>query len=123
MAGSLAHHLFIPTMQNGTLLAAVDLGSKQLPEIGLYEHGRIQRVDYLKETVRQGNGLTVKHNPSLEAMQRGWDCLARFAERFLPISPRAGARWPPRRCASAQPRCFPHWAVSWATPSMRISGP
>ena len=38
-----------------TLLAAVDLGSNSFRlEIGRYENGRIQRVDYLKETVRQG---------------------------------------------------------------------
>jgi len=79
-------------MQNGTLLAAVDLGSNSFRlEIVLYEHGRIQRVDYLKETVRQGNGLDREHNLSLEAMQRGWDCLARFAERLADF-PRARVR-------------------------------
>ena len=79
-------------MHNGTLLAAVDLGSNSFRlEIGLYEHGRIQRVDYLKETVRQGNGLDREHNLSLEAMQRGWDCLARFAERLADF-PRARVR-------------------------------
>ena len=79
-------------MQNGTLLAAVDLGSNSFRlEIGLYEHGRIQRVDYLKETVRQGNGLDREHNLSVEAMQRGWDCLARFAERLADF-PRARVR-------------------------------
>lgn len=79
-------------MQNGTLLAAVDLGSNSFRlEIGRYEHGRIQRVEYLKETVRQGNGLDREHNLSLEAMQRGWDCLARFAERLADF-PRAQVR-------------------------------
>ena len=79
-------------MHNGTLLAAVDLGSNSFRlEIGLYEHGRIQRVDYLKETVRQGSGLDREHNLSLEAMQRGWDCLARFAERLADF-PRARVR-------------------------------
>ena len=74
------------------LIAAVDLGSNSFRlEIGLYEHGRIQRVDYLKETVRQGNGLDREHNLSLEAMQRGWDCLARFAERLADF-PRARVR-------------------------------
>lgn len=70
-------------MQNGTRLAAVDLGSNSFRlEIGRYEFGHIHRVEYLKETVRQGNGLDKDHNLSLEAMQRGWDCLARFAERL-----------------------------------------
>ncbi len=75
-------------MHNGTLLAAVDLGSNSFRlEIGRFEHGHIQRVEYLKETVRQGNGLDEQRNLSDEAMQRGWDCLARFAERLADFSP------------------------------------
>ena len=70
-------------MQNGTLLAAVDLGSNSFRlEIGRFDHGRIHRIEYLKETVRQGNGLDADRNLSPEAMQRGWDCLARFGERL-----------------------------------------
>lgn len=70
-------------MQNGTLLAAVDLGSNSFRlEIGRYTHGQINRTEYLKETVRQGNGLDSDGNLTLEAMQRGWDCLARFGERL-----------------------------------------
>jgi exopolyphosphatase/guanosine-5'-triphosphate,3'-diphosphate pyrophosphatase len=70
-------------MQNGTLLAAVDLGSNSFRlEIGRYEHGQIHRTEYLKETVRQGNGLDEARNLTAEAMQRGWDCLARFGERL-----------------------------------------
>jgi exopolyphosphatase / guanosine-5'-triphosphate,3'-diphosphate pyrophosphatase len=70
-------------MQNGTLLAAVDLGSNSFRlEIGRYDHGHIGRTEYLKETVRQGNGLDEARNLTPEAMQRGWECLARFAERL-----------------------------------------
>jgi exopolyphosphatase/guanosine-5'-triphosphate,3'-diphosphate pyrophosphatase len=70
-------------MQNGTLLAAVDLGSNSYRlEIGRYDHGQIHRAEYIKETVRQGNGLDEARNLTPEAMQRGWDCLARFAERL-----------------------------------------
>lgn len=70
-------------MQNGTRLAALDLGSNSFRlEIGRYDHGQIRRSEYLKETVRQGNGLDADRNLSAEAMQRGWDCLARFAERL-----------------------------------------
>jgi len=69
-------------MKHGTLLAAIDLGSNSFRlEIGRYDHGQIQRVAYLKETVRQGNGLDADRNLTPEAMQRGWECLARFAER------------------------------------------
>jgi exopolyphosphatase/guanosine-5'-triphosphate,3'-diphosphate pyrophosphatase len=70
-------------MQNGTRLAAIDLGSNSFRlEIGYLDHGQIQRTEYLKETVRQGNGLDEERNLSADAMQRGWDCLARFAERL-----------------------------------------
>jgi exopolyphosphatase/guanosine-5'-triphosphate,3'-diphosphate pyrophosphatase len=70
-------------MQNGTLLAAVDLGSNSYRlEIGRYEHGQIRRTEYIKETVRQGNGLDQGRNLTRDAMQRGWECLARFGERL-----------------------------------------
>ena len=70
-------------MQNGTLLAAVDLGSNSFRlEIGRYDTGQINRSEYLKETVRQGNGLDADRNLTLDAMQRSWDCLARFGERL-----------------------------------------
>jgi len=70
-------------MQNGTLLAAVDLGSNSFRlEIGRFDRGHINRTEYLKETVRQGNGLDADRNLTPDAMQRGWDCLARFGERL-----------------------------------------
>jgi len=70
-------------MQNGTLIAAVDLGSNSFRlEIGRLQHGQIQRSEYLKETVRQGSGLDEERRLRADAMQRGWDCLARFAERL-----------------------------------------
>ena len=70
-------------MQNGTRLAAVDLGSNSFRlEIVRLDHGQFERTEYLKETIRQGNGLDAERNLSAEAMQRGWDCLARFGERL-----------------------------------------
>ncbi len=84
-------------MQNGTLLAAVDLGSNSFRlEIGRLDHGRINRTEYLKETVRQGNGLDADRNLTAEAMQRGWDCLARFGERL------AGFKRPQVRAVATQ---------------------
>ena len=70
-------------MQNGTRLAAVDLGSNSFRlEIGRLDHGQFYRTEYLKEAIRQGNGLDADRNLTPEAMQRGWDCLARFGERL-----------------------------------------
>ena len=70
-------------MQDGTRLAAVDLGSNSFRlEIGQLDHGLIRRTDYLKETVWQGGELDADRKLTPQAMQRGWDCLARFAERL-----------------------------------------
>ncbi|WP_370681836.1 exopolyphosphatase [Comamonas sp. GB3 AK4-5] len=69
-------------------LAAIDLGSNSFRlEIGNFEHMQIQRVEYIKETVRQGNGLDSERNLSPEAMERGWACLARFGERLRGFAP------------------------------------
>ena len=74
-------------MQDGSLIAAVDLGSNSFRmEVGRLDHGSIFRVDYLKETVRQGGGLDEERNLTLEAMQRGWATLARFGERLAGFS-------------------------------------
>ncbi|WP_291586012.1 Ppx/GppA phosphatase family protein [Comamonas sp. UBA7528] len=75
-------------MPHATTLAAIDLGSNSFRlEIGSYEHLQIQRVEYLKETVRQGNGLDEERNLTPEAMERGWACLARFGERLRGFDP------------------------------------
>lgn len=75
-------------MHMGNRLAAVDLGSNSFRlEIGLVEHGAFQRTEYLKETVRQGGGLDENRNLTPQAMQSGWDCLARFGERLAGFKP------------------------------------
>jgi exopolyphosphatase/guanosine-5'-triphosphate,3'-diphosphate pyrophosphatase len=75
-------------MQMGNRLAAVDLGSKSFRlEIGRVEHGVFQRTEYLKETVRQGGGLDDDRKLTPQAMQGGWDCLARFGERLAGFKP------------------------------------
>lgn len=75
-------------MHNKNLFAAIDLGSNSYRlEIGRLENGHLRRVEYLKETVRQGNGLDADRNLTEEAMQRGLACLARFAERIAGFKP------------------------------------
>ncbi len=70
-------------MQDASRLAAVDLGSNSFRlEIGRIEHDQFYRTEYLKETVRQGSGLDEQRNLTAQAMQRGWNCLARFGERL-----------------------------------------
>lgn len=70
-------------MRDGTELAAIDLGSNSFRlEIAQLDHGLLKRREYLKETVRQGSGLDPERKLTQEAMQHGWDCLDRFAERL-----------------------------------------
>lgn len=74
--------------QPETLLAAVDLGSNSFRlEIGRVEHGQIQRVDYLKEAVRQGGDLDEERNLTPDAIERGLKCLARFGETLKGFPP------------------------------------
>jgi exopolyphosphatase/guanosine-5'-triphosphate,3'-diphosphate pyrophosphatase len=86
-------------MQNGTLLAAVDLGSNSFRlEIGRLEHGQVQRIEYLKETVRQGNGLDEARNLT----PKPWSA----AGTAWPASPNASPASPRARCApSPRRRC------------------
>ena len=83
MLAAATHTIKEQPMQNGTRLAAVDLGSNSFRlEIGRIDHGQFFRTEYLKETVRQGSGLDQDRNLTPEAMQKGLDCLARFGERL-----------------------------------------
>ncbi|MBX3644139.1 MAG: Ppx/GppA family phosphatase [Rubrivivax sp.] len=69
-------------------LAAVDMGSNSFRlEIGQLQHGRYRRIDYLKETVRLGGGLDADGMLTEAAVQRGLDCLRRFAARLAGFTP------------------------------------
>jgi exopolyphosphatase / guanosine-5'-triphosphate,3'-diphosphate pyrophosphatase len=73
---------------DGQSIAAIDLGSNSFRlEIGRVAHGQVERVEYLKEMVRLGAGLDSEGRLGNAAMQRGWDCLARFAERVRGFAP------------------------------------
>ena len=75
-------------MPTDSRLAAIDLGSNSFRlEIARLELGQLQRMEYHKETVRQGAGLDADRRLSQDAMQRGWTCLARFAERLAGFKP------------------------------------
>ena len=69
-------------------LAAIDLGSNSFRlEIARFDGGAFQRLHFLKETVRQGAELDRQWHLSEAAMQRGWECLARFAPLLEGIPP------------------------------------
>ena len=64
----------------GGLLAAIDMGSNSFRlEVGQMHQGQYRRSKYIKETVRLGAGLDAHGQLTEEAMQRGMDCLRRFA--------------------------------------------
>ena len=78
-----------PTSLLAGPLAAIDMGSNSFRlEIGQLQHGRYRCIDYLKETVRLGAGLDAECLLTEAAMQRGLECLQRFAARLAGFAPR-----------------------------------
>jgi len=70
-------------------LAAIDMGSNSFRlEIATLRRGQYKRLEYLKETVRLGAGLDEQGLLTEAAMQRGLDCLARFALHLKDCAPR-----------------------------------
>ncbi|WP_312237721.1 exopolyphosphatase [Stenotrophomonas sp.] len=77
-----------PALQDGDLLAAIDLGSNSFHMvIARYTLGQLRVVDRLRETVRMADGLDGKGGLSAEARQRALECLARFGQRIRAIPP------------------------------------
>jgi exopolyphosphatase/guanosine-5'-triphosphate,3'-diphosphate pyrophosphatase len=73
----------LPLLPSDGLLAAIDMGSNSFRlEIAQVHQGRYRRIDYLKETVRLGGGLDAQGMLTEEAMNRGTECLRRFATRL-----------------------------------------
>jgi exopolyphosphatase / guanosine-5'-triphosphate,3'-diphosphate pyrophosphatase len=76
----------LPALQDGDLLAAIDLGSNSFHMvIARYTLGQLRVVDRLRETVRMADGLDGKGGLSTEARQRALECLARFGQRIRGI--------------------------------------
>ncbi|RLA49520.1 MAG: Ppx/GppA family phosphatase [Gammaproteobacteria bacterium] len=74
-------------LPDGAQLAAIDLGSNSFHLIiAKIEHGEMRPVDVLAEKVQLGAGL--EHGQlSDEAIQRGLDCLSRFAQLLESVEP------------------------------------
>ncbi len=65
------------------LLAAIDLGSNSFRlEIVRLDNGYIQRIKYLKETVRLGGNLDENLNLTPESIDRALRCLSSFSEHL-----------------------------------------
>lgn len=78
----------LPSSPAAPALAAIDMGSNSFRlEIAQLQRGRYRRQAYLKETVRLGAGLDDQGLLTEAAMQRGLDCLARFAGELRGFAP------------------------------------
>lgn len=77
-----------PAPDQVTPLAAIDMGSNSFRlEIAETQRDKYKRLEYLKETVRLGAGLDGDGKLTEAAMQRGLDCLQRFAARLQGFTP------------------------------------
>ena len=75
-------------MQDGDLLAAIDLGSNSFHMVvARYVLGQLRTVDRLRETVRLAEGLNGRGGLRADVRQRALECLARFGQRLRDIPP------------------------------------
>ena len=83
----LLHTARLP-LQDGDLLAAIDLGSNSFHMVvSRYVLGQLRTVDRLRETVRLAEGLDGKGGLDPAVRQRAFDCLSRFGQRVRDIPP------------------------------------
>ncbi|WP_232059124.1 Ppx/GppA family phosphatase [Kineobactrum salinum] len=74
-------------LPDGSLLAAVDLGSNSFHLIiARIEHGEMRPIEVLAEKVQLGAGL-MDGMLSQQAIDRGLDCLGRFAQMLGSVDP------------------------------------
>ena len=70
----------------GDYYAAVDLGSNSFHLVVVHViHGNVQIVSKVKQKVRLAAGLDAHNHLDQLAMERGWQCLTRFADRLQNI--------------------------------------
>ncbi len=75
------------SLPDGSILAAIDLGSNSFHLIvARIEHGEMRPVEVLAEKVQLGAGLE-RGLLGADAIQRGLDCLARFAQVLDSLAP------------------------------------
>ncbi|UOF13287.1 exopolyphosphatase [Lysobacter capsici] len=98
-------------LQDGDLLAAIDLGSNSFHMVvARYVLGQLRTVDRLRETVRLAEGLDRKGGLAPDVRQRALDCLSRFGQRIRDVPPqrvRAIATNTVRRLAAPQAFLMP----------------
>lgn len=83
----LLHTARLP-LQDGDLLAAVDIGSNSFHMVvASYVLGQLRVVDRIKETVRLAEGLDGRGGLDAAVRERALDCLQRFGQRLRDIPP------------------------------------
>jgi len=76
------------SLQDGDLLAAIDLGSNSFHMVvARYTLGQLRIVDKIREMVRMGEGLDAHGGLHPEVLQRALDCLQRFGQRIASLPP------------------------------------
>jgi exopolyphosphatase/guanosine-5'-triphosphate,3'-diphosphate pyrophosphatase len=93
-------------LQDGDLLAAIDLGSNSFHMVvSRYVLGQLRTVDRIREMVRLAEGLDDTGGLRADVRQRALECLSRFGQRLRDIPPqrvRAVATNTVRRLAAPQ---------------------
>jgi exopolyphosphatase/guanosine-5'-triphosphate,3'-diphosphate pyrophosphatase len=75
-------------LQDGDLLAAIDLGSNSFHMVvARYVLGQLRTVDRIREMVRLAEGLDGNGGLAPEVRQRALECLSRFGQRLRDIPP------------------------------------
>ena len=75
-------------LQDGDLLAAVDLGSNSFHlVVARYTLGQLRVVDRIKEMVRLAEGLDGNGGLRPDVVARALDCLARFGQKLRSVPP------------------------------------
>src|SRR3546814_12311234 len=101
---------FVPAtvapLQDGDMLASIDLGSDSFHMVvARYSLGQLRTVDRVRETVRLAEGLDGQGTLTPEVRQRAFECLARFGQSIRDIPPqrvRAVATNPVRALSAPQ---------------------
>jgi hypothetical protein len=107
-----------PALQDGDLLAAIDLGSNSFHMvIARYTLGQLRVIDRLRETVRMADGLDGKGGSPPPGSAR-WNAWPASASASAMCRRTGCARWPPTPCASCARR-----SRSWSRPKPRWGMP
>jgi exopolyphosphatase/guanosine-5'-triphosphate,3'-diphosphate pyrophosphatase len=77
-----------PSLRDGDLVAAVDLGSNSFHMVvARYVLGQLRIIDRIKEQVMLADGLDANKNLHPKSAKRALDCLALFGQRLAYVKP------------------------------------